>query len=253
MGKIFSKGGSSRKRKKTTLPSSQSLRLVGFACCCLFSLLAAYFVFVVMAPASPLTSPKKSSTGTAATAEKSPRAASVGGGGGMDEDKDGRYTTNARDREEAEKLRERIRRDNEKAARRRRKEKEARHGGHVSGGSSFRRVPSVQLASGKWKYVQISAREPKGGREQLFVTSRRGARYHRNAAEPVVDQLRDAGYEDVYVKGGGRIDLNEAARTMKIYGFSYTFGRVDHAKSRDVVLRDPRYAGYDVTISNEGY
>ena len=91
------------------------------------------------------------------------------------------------------------------------------------------------------------------GKTEYFVTSRRGAHYHRNAAEPLIEQLESAGYYDIEVTGGGRIDLNEDEKAIKIYGFSYSFGQGNHAISREVVLDDPRYKGWDVTISNEGY
>jgi hypothetical protein len=114
----------------------------------------------------------------------------------------------------------------------------------------FTRVPSIQIDAGCHKYVLIRAQSPSGD-EQYFVTSKRGAHYHRDAAEPVLEQLSQAGYTDLEVTGGGRIDCQP--QKMKIYGFSYGFGLANHAISREVVLEDERYRDYDVTISNEGY
>ena len=143
------------------------------------------------------------------------------------------HTTNEEDQREAEKLQARLR--------------------HKKGPSSSERkhVPSVKIADGAHKYVQLRA--SLDGKEQFFVTSRRGAHYHRNAAEPLIHKLEEAGYQDIEVMGGGRIFLDEDARKISIFGFSYTFGQANHAISRQVIMNDPRYKDYNVIVSNEGY
>lgn len=143
------------------------------------------------------------------------------------------YTTNQLDRQEAEKLQTRLRTN------------------QPGTGLVTRKVDAVQIAKGKHKYVLIQAEN--NGKTEYFVTSRRGAHYHRNAAEPVIFELEAAGYYDIEVTGGGRIDLDEVNRTIAIFGFSYSFGLANHAISREVVLDDPRYKDFTVTISNEGY
>lgn len=114
------------------------------------------------------------------------------------------------------------------------------------------RVPSVEICEGAHKYVQIRAAPPDGG-AQVFVVSRKHAAYHCNAAEPFVARLEQHGYRDIEVTGGGRVALDSATRIIKIYGFSYGFGKPDHSLSADVVRQDERYSGYDVTWSDEGY
>lgn len=160
-----------------------------------------------------------------------------------------KYTTNEHDQREAEKLKARLRENKKK--------------GSSSSGVEFHQlVPSVRLASGKWKYVQITAIKPTTGSGsgsddhddvQTFVTSKHGAKYHRNAATPLIAQLERAGYTNITVPGGGRIKLDDAAKTIDIYGYSYTFGRADHSLSRKVVQQDPKYQNYKINISNEGY
>jgi phosphohistidine phosphatase len=113
------------------------------------------------------------------------------------------------------------------------------------------KVASVQIADGSHKYVLIQAEQD--GATHYFVTSRRGASYHRNAAEPLIAELEAAGYYDIEVTGGGRIFLDEDKKKISIFGFSYSFGLANHSISREVVLEDPRYKGFDVTISDEGY
>ena len=53
------------------------------------------------------------------------------------------------------------------------------------------------------------------------------------------------------MKGGGRIALDEAAATVSIFGFSYSFGKADHASVAEVVRG--AYPGFEVTWSDEGY
>lgn len=141
-------------------------------------------------------------------------------------------TTNAKDQAEVAKLKQRLE--------------------TISRDESFSRVPSVSIDDGAHKYVLISAVDDSG--EQCdFVVSKRGASYHRNAAEPMVERLGSNGYKDISIRGGGRIFLDEDNKKISIFGFSYGFGQADHDKARTVVLGDDRYKDYEVTTSNEGY
>ena len=112
-------------------------------------------------------------------------------------------------------------------------------------------LPSVVIAPGIHKYVLIQALC--NGNKQYIVTSRQHAAYHRDAAEPMIAALERAGYTNIDVTGGGRIDCNEERKSMKIFGYSYGFGLADHSISQRVVAEDARYADFDITISNEGY
>ena len=119
--------------------------------------------------------------------------------------------------------------------------------------NAFQRIDAVSLANGRHKYVLISAREPYNDNETYFVTSRRGAAYHRNAAEPLVHTLEESGYQNIEVRGGGRIFLDENQKKISIFGFSYGFGQADHETSKRVIAADGRFKDYDITISNDGY
>ena len=114
------------------------------------------------------------------------------------------------------------------------------------GAAEAPRVPSVEICEGAHKYVQIRA-VARDGRGQVFVVSRKHAAYHCNAAEPFVAKLEQQGYRDIQVTGGGRVALDSADKTIKIYGFSYGFGKPDHSVSADVVRQDERYTGYEVS------
>jgi phosphohistidine phosphatase len=145
------------------------------------------------------------------------------------------HTTNEEDQREVAKLQHRLQ----------------NHHAHIRAGSSSRRLPSVEIAEGAHKYVLIQA--SLDGDEQYIVTSKHKAPYHRNAAEPMIEKLEQAGYTDIQVRGGGRLDLDTQAKTIIIFGFSYGFGKADHSISRRVVLESSAYRDFDVTISDEGY
>jgi phosphohistidine phosphatase len=124
-------------------------------------------------------------------------------------------------------------------------------------------VPSVIVANGAHKYVLIAAKEPESGTnddnndndpsETYFVTSKRGAHYHVNAAEPVIERLETSGYSNIRVLGGGRIFLDDETKKISIFGYSYGFGRADHQISQMIIEADNRYKNYDVSWSNDGY
>jgi phosphohistidine phosphatase len=101
--------------------------------------------------------------------------------------------------------------------------------------------------------VLISAVLPSGTERQHFVVSKRGAHYHRNAAEPFVEFLEENDYSSIDIHGGGRIALDSTKKTISVFGYSYGFGLADHSISKAVILKDPRYKDFDVTWSNEGY
>lgn len=148
------------------------------------------------------------------------------------------FTTNAEDQREAAKLKARLAESKNQ---------------QQAPPKSFKRIPAVQIANGRHKYVLISAREPASDEYSYFVTSKRGASYHRNAAEPLVYSLEQSGYQDIEITGGGRILLNEKEKKISVFGFSYSFGQANHEISKRVIQADERYRNYDVTTSNEGY
>ena len=121
-------------------------------------------------------------------------------------------------------------------------------------GAPYDQIPRVEIAPGAHKYVLISAHTPTDPPEKRwFVTSKSGAKYHANAAEPFVYRLEEAGYRDIRVTGGGRINYQPDQRIINIFGYSYGFGLADHKLSKQIVEEDGRFVGYSVDWSNEGY
>jgi phosphohistidine phosphatase len=159
----------------------------------------------------------------------------------------GEFTTNAKDQAEVAKLKQRLQEHNDGS-------RATSSTASTDTTTTTPRVSSIQVDEGTHKYVLIRAIAPRSAvDEQYFVVSKRGAAYHRDAAEPMIEQLEYAGYGRIDVTGGGRIRLDSSSKIMHIYGFSYGFGLADHSISRRVVLADPRYADFDVTTSDEGY
>ena len=135
------------------------------------------------------------------------------------QDKKKMYTTNEEDQKEAARLKARL-------------QEQTLSGGskiNVNEPSSSSRIPNVSIDEGANKYVLISAVAPRDGsavERQNFVVSSKGAEYHRNAAEPMVDALERCGYTSISILGGGRIRCNTDEKKIFIYGFSYGFGLV---------------------------
>ena len=149
------------------------------------------------------------------------------------------YTTNAHDLAEAAKLQSQLEDD----------------GTNINNNETSRaatyRIPSVSIDSGAYKYVLITAKQ--NNKEEVFVHSKRGAHYHRNVAEPLIPILQQSGYTNIRITGGGRILRDDDDKIIKIFGYSYGFGRADHALAKDVVERSGKFVGYSITWSNDGY
>lgn len=164
-------------------------------------------------------------------------------------------TTNAEDQRAVAELKERIARSNKLS-------NSSTADGKESCSASWEPVPFVSIDEGQWKYVLISAEEPlllpppsgdNCSATVFFVTSKKGAAYHRNAAEPFVEKLQSSGYRNIHVAGGGRLYFNPRDKKIRIFGFSYGFGLADHATSKRVIEQDERFKDYEITWSNEGY
>ena len=68
-----------------------------------------------------------------------------------------------------------------------------------------------------------------------------------------MDRLESNGYTNIRVTGGGRIFLDDDAKKISVFGFSYGFGLADHARSKELIQADDRYKDYDVVVSDDGY
>lgn len=98
--------------------------------------------------------------------------------------------------------------------------------------------PKAMIAPGVHKYVLVKARHPGDVEAQWFVKSAPpsecGGPYHANVAQGLVEALHRAGY-DTTITGGGRIDYNKNASHVRVYGFSYGFGKGDHSRAASII------------------
>ena len=158
------------------------------------------------------------------------------------------YTTNAHDLAEAAKLQSQLEDDDANINNNEPSQQQQ---------AATYRIPSVSIDSGAYKYVLITAKQPNNNnnnnKDEIFVHSKRGAHYHRNVAEPLIPILQQSGYTNIRINGGGRILRDDDDKIIKIFGYSYGFGRADHALAKDVVEKSGKFVGYSITWSNDGY
>mmetsp|Transcript_1160 Transcript_1160/g.2041 ORF Transcript_1160/g.2041 Transcript_1160/m.2041 type:complete len:172 (+) Transcript_1160:69-584(+) len=152
-------------------------------------------------------------------------------------------TTNSHDLAEAAKLQARLSQQNSSTRQNQPDQIIANH--HI--------IQTVFIDEGAHKYVLVSAIPPSSSQQQHFVYSKYGAPYHRNVAEFLVPQLESNGYSDIRILGGGRIYRDDEERKIKIFGYSYGFGRAPHELSTGVVVKSGKFDGWDITWSNDGY
>jgi 23S rRNA pseudouridine1911/1915/1917 synthase len=114
---------------------------------------------------------------------------------------------------------------------------------------------TVQLSPGKNKYILIKVVAKSNNTVYWFVKSASpgecGGPYHANVAQDLIEWLRSAGFSNIKVTGGGRIDYDADRQQANVYGFSYGFGKGDHAMAADLISKAGITAIYD--DSNELY
>ena len=97
--------------------------------------------------------------------------------------------------------------------------------------------PRVQLSPGKNKYVLIKVESNDDA--IWFVKSASpkecGGPYHANVAEDLIEWIQAAGYSNIQVTGGGRIDYNSEKQHAHIYGYSYGYGKGNHEQVAELI------------------
>lgn len=51
--------------------------------------------------------------------------------------------------------------------------------------------------------------------------------------------------------GGGRIEHRPDLKRIKVYGYSQAYGKADHEETKRILI--PKYPGYEIETSDEGY
>jgi len=114
-------------------------------------------------------------------------------------------------------------------------------------------IPAVDLAEGKWKYVQIELTAPGEPQKRVVRSARVG--YHPEVYELTMNSLARSHGPVVRgtVIGGGRIVYDPSARTVDIYGYSKSFGRAKGCNERSAQIVRDNLPGVEVTWSDKGY
>jgi hypothetical protein len=118
-----------------------------------------------------------------------------------------------------------------------------------AGAGALAVFPPVEVASGTYKYVLITASNPSTDEQKVLLRSGVGS-YHVDVASPTVDALKSAGMKAT-IPGGGRITRDDSKKEISIFGFSYGFGKGDHALAAEMCRIE--FPGYKVSWSDEGY
>jgi len=116
------------------------------------------------------------------------------------------------------------------------------------------KIPAVEIAEGKWKYVQIELTAP-GEPPKLVVRNTAGLPYHPDMYYAAMDKLEKEGLGQVKgrVIGGGRIEYYPEQKTVSIYGYSKTFGRVKGCNQKSAEIVELAYPDHKVSWSDDGY
>jgi len=118
--------------------------------------------------------------------------------------------------------------------------------------------PVLLDRNGIFKYIQIRLTLSAGDGSDSYVIVRGSAdcAFHADALAKFHIELENQGLSqdiDAECPGGGRVNVNEANKSIQIYGYSQGFGRANHAQSKEIIDGSGQYEGYTVTWSNEGY
>ena len=116
---------------------------------------------------------------------------------------------------------------------------------------SFDLIPEATIDDdGIFKYIQI-----KCDNNYLFVRGRKDCQYHKYIFAKFLDEVENNHLDKKLCKaiGGGRIKNNKLKKTIKIYGYSKSFGRAINQHETTKQILQKYYPNYDITFSNEGY
>lgn len=119
------------------------------------------------------------------------------------------------------------------------------------GGQELASVAPVVIAPGKWKYVQIELRDD-GGATKRVVRSFAGRKFHADMFEKAMQELEPLGLRGAVI-GGGRIEYDDAAMAVQVYGYSKTFGRAAGCNELSASLISQALPECKVTWSDKGY
>uniref|UniRef100_A0AC35FRT1 Uncharacterized protein n=1 Tax=Panagrolaimus sp. PS1159 TaxID=55785 RepID=A0AC35FRT1_9BILA len=103
--------------------------------------------------------------------------------------------------------------------------------------------------SKKFKYIQIKVKDRDSGDHKLIVRGYSHCGFHSDILDEVKE--KETGNFQFTCPGGGRIEVNEAEKSIFVYGYSQSYGQPDHSKSVEIIKK--KYPDWNVTFSNDGY
>lgn len=105
---------------------------------------------------------------------------------------------------------------------------------------------------GVFKYILIKVHEDvTPPADKVIVRGYKRSPYHADIYEEVEKNELAPQKLDGECLGGGRIQHNPDAKSLKVYGYSQGFGKADHQLA--VSLLKKVYPNYNITCSDEGY
>ena len=109
--------------------------------------------------------------------------------------------------------------------------------------------PVVLDSNGVFKYIQILIKHKLPGPDTEDTVIIRGSvdcEYHADVLQKfdAMEFGQDASLQGSFklsCPGGGRVEVNEAAKTLVFYGYSQGFGRANHAQTKEIVEKSGLY------------
>jgi phosphohistidine phosphatase len=115
---------------------------------------------------------------------------------------------------------------------------------------AFDSLADVVVAAGTWKFVLLEC--DVDGRRRRVVRALEGLKYHAENYDVTAAPLKALGIH-VRVVGGGRMNRDDAAQTISVYGYSKTFGRSPGCNEATAEMVRAALPGYRVDWSDGGY
>ncbi|XP_033321790.1 sex-regulated protein janus-A [Megalopta genalis] len=117
---------------------------------------------------------------------------------------------------------------------------------------TLNKVPDVDIdGHGRFKYILINVQDENTKATKPIVRGYAKSPYHADIFEEACKQLEPYSSLKPNCVGGGRIEHDPDAKTIKVYGYSQGFGKADHQVSVGVLKK--KYLDYTITCSDEGY
>eukprot|EP01054_Gregarina_sp_Poly1_P007429 Gregarina_sp_Poly_1__7428@NODE_4121_length_724_cov_127_082192_g2701_i0_p1_GENE_NODE_4121_length_724_cov_127_082192_g2701_i0NODE_4121_length_724_cov_127_082192_g2701_i0_p1_ORF_typecomplete_len185_score24_69Ocnus/PF05005_15/1_9e18KxDL/PF10241_9/0_2DUF445/PF04286_12/0_16LzipperMIP1/PF14389_6/0_35SpoIIIAH/PF12685_7/0_5V_ATPase_I/PF01496_19/0_76Borrelia_REV/PF03978_13/1_2_NODE_4121_length_724_cov_127_082192_g2701_i0105659 len=118
----------------------------------------------------------------------------------------------------------------------------------------LRNTPVAELDEGTHKFVLVQVEHEDNF--YYFVRAKSYAKYHYMAADPLVEHLMEVvgvKYHAIEIPGGGRCQVIGKEKKVFVYGYSNQYGQAPMGRVVQTIASDPKYQGWNITYSLEGY